>query len=212
MKRTFFLATLLSLLTTGLLPFSANAEATALINTSYLKMATAKVVIRKISGKDGQVTEVCRKTLKIPIFIITKNMPASPMAFVPVKCETKMGEQALTVTLTPSALEGSIPADSKDLMLADLGGAYVKYFGGILTVEPSALKTMSALEQKNSLMFLQAPVMNGSSLLGTAPAKAFVTLAPIPNNCSSDGTKICENTDQFTATLLIDDNEVTPKN
>ncbi len=175
-----------------------------------LKVASAKLVIRKISGIDGKTTEVCRKTISVPIFEISNNMPMSPLPFVPLKCEAMMGEEAVTVTVTPSILEGNIPADTKDLMLADLGGGFVKYFGGILTVEPSTTKWMSSPEKllsKNASLILQAPVMNGSGVLGSAPAKVFVTLAPSPNFCNSDDRTICKAADQFTATLLMEEKQ-----
>ena len=116
--------------------------------------SSVKIVIRKISGDDGQVSEVCRKTLTAPVFQISTKMPDKPLAFPVIKCQSTVNDKVVTITLTPSALEGVLPSDSKDLMLADFGGGSMKYFGGILTLEP----------------VLQVPVMNGSGIAGKTPA------------------------------------------
>ncbi len=160
-----------------------------------LKDVSAKVVIRKISALDGKVTEVCRKTISAPVFQILEKMPMTPLPFAPVKCEAMAGDLALTITVTPNILEANVLADTKDLMLADMGGGLVTYVGGVLTVEAKNSSSMTA-EQLKNLKLLQAPIMNGSGLVGAMPSKVFITMAPISNNVRS--------VDQFTATLLIE--------
>lgn len=165
---------------------------------AVLKDVSAQVVIRKVSALDGKVTEVCRKTISAPVFQILEKMPMAPLPFVPVKCEAMAGDLALTITVTPNILEANVPTDTKDLMLADMGGGPVTYVGGMLTVEAKDSSSMTA-EQLKTLKLLQAPIMNGSSLVGAMPSKVFITMMPIATNSKS--------VVQFTATLLIESKE-----
>ena len=150
--------------------------------------SSVKIVIRKISGQDGQITEVCRKTLTAPVFQIAAKMPDSALPFPIIKCLSTIDDKDVTITVAPSALETNLPIDSKDLMLADFGGGAMKYFGGTLTLETA----------------MQGPLMNGAGIAGKTPAKVFIALAPAPNNCTRSESIACDSVDQFTATLLFE--------
>ena len=150
--------------------------------------SSVKIVIRKISGQDGQVTEVCRKTMTAAVFQIAAKMPDSPLSFPVIKCQSTINDTEVTISVTPSALETNIAKDSKDLMLADFGGGLMKYFGGTLMLEPA----------------MQGPLMNGAGFAGKTPAKVFIALAPAPNNCTRSESIACDSVDQFTATLLFE--------
>lgn len=178
---------LLATFVLSLIAFKATAD--------VLKDVSAKVVIRKMSALDGKVTEVCSKTISAPVFQILEKMPMAQLPFAPVKCTTMMEFIPLTIIVTPNILEANVSADSKDLMLADLGGGAVTYVGGTLTVEAADLPAMTP-DQIQTLKLMQPPIMNGSSLVGAMPSKVFITMMPIANNSKP--------VDQFTATLLIE--------
>ena len=161
---------LLATLVLSLIALNATAD--------VLKDVSAKVVIRKISASDGKITEVCRKTISSPVFQILEKMPMATLPFAPVKCTMMMGFIPLTISVTPNILEANVPADSKDLMLGDLGGGVVTYVGGTLTVEAADLPAMT-IDQIQTLKLMQAPIMNGSSLVGAMPSKVFITMMPI---------------------------------
>ena len=178
---------LLATFVLSLIAFKATAD--------VLKDVSAKVVIRKMSALDGKVTEVCSKTISAPVFQILEKMPMAQLPFAPVKCEAMAGDLSLFITVTPNILETTVPVDSKDLMLADMGGGLVTYVGGMLTVEAKDSSSMTA-EQLKTLKLLQAPIMNGSGLLGAMPSKVFITMAPLSSHVRA--------VDQFTETLLIE--------